>query len=187
MPDLSCAALGGYIGTGNNRCFTQYTAFDTLVDLEKRFVGWADVEVDLGSRTKFEFTALLGRTTIPHYLTSPSYLLTQLPSVASLGGSSLNTGLGVGFYVPAANPGFAAYRAGEPGAVHRCGGRRDGCDLSRCCRSAPIWPAAKSMTLNDPDETGSARGMRKSETMRFTAELSGDAGKINWRCGRDLS
>ena len=179
VADSSCAALGGFVGVGNGRCFTQYTGFDTLIDLEKRFVGWADVEVDLGSRTKLEVTALLGRTTIPHYLTSPSYLLTQLPSVASMGGSSFNSGLGVGFYVPAANPGFAAYKAANPTLFTGIAAGATGA-IFPLLLFRPYMAGGNPSTLADPDETGSARGMRKSESMRFTAELKGDVGKLNW-------
>jgi iron complex outermembrane receptor protein len=172
QPDSSCVALGGRIGVGNNRCYTQYTAFDTLVDLEKRITAWTDVEVDLGGSNKFEATALYGRTTIPHYLTSPSYLLTQSPSIASLGGSVNNTSLGLGFYVPANNPGFAAYKAANPGVFAGVAGNSSGA-VFPLLLFRPYLAGGNPSTLGDDDETGSARGMRKSESIRFTAEFSG--------------
>ncbi|MFT3977988.1 MAG: TonB-dependent receptor [Sphingomonas bacterium] len=172
QPDSSCAALGGYIGKGNNRCYTQYTGFDTLIDLERRITAFADVEVDLGTNHKFEVTALYGRTTVPHYLTSPSYILTQLPSVASMGGSAYNTGLGVGFYVPASNPGFVAYKAANPGAFAGVAGGATGA-IFPLLLYRPYMAGGNPSTLGDEDAPGSAYGARKSESLRFTAELSG--------------
>jgi iron complex outermembrane receptor protein len=175
VADTSCVPLGGYLGA-NGRCSTQYTGFDTLVDLEKRITAFTDVEVDLGGSHKFEVTALYGRTTVPHYLTSPSYLLTQLPSTVSLGGSVANTSLGLGFYVPANNPGFIAYKAANPslfinpvtGTPLPASGAIFPLLLFR-----PFMAGGNPSTLGDADETGSARGMRKSESIRFTAEFSG--------------
>ncbi|MEO5938502.1 MAG: TonB-dependent receptor plug domain-containing protein, partial [Sphingomonas sp.] len=112
MADTSCAPLGGYVGA-NGRCYNQYTKFDNLADLEKRGTAFVDVAVDLTSTTKFEVTALYGRSTVPHYLTSPSYILTQSPSIVALGGTN-PTPFVTGFYVPASNPGFVAYRAAHP-------------------------------------------------------------------------
>ena len=174
--DSSCVPLGGVIGVGNGRCYTQYTGFDSLVDLEKRFTGWLDVAVDLTEKTKFEVTALYGRTTVPHYLTSPSYILTQAPSLASFGGTN-PTPFVPGFYVPATNPGFIAYKAANPTAftANTTGA------VFPLLLFRPFMAGGNPSTLGDPDETGSARGMRKSESMRFTAELSGEiAPKINY-------
>lgn len=172
QPDANCATLGGFVGPGNNRCYTQYTAFDTLVDLEKRITAFTDVEVDLGGSNKFEMTALFGRTTIPHYLTSPSYILTQLPSAASLGGSVASTGLGVGFYVPSTNPGFAAYKAANPGAFTGVAANATGA-IFPLLLYRPFMAGGNPSTLDDPQEPGSSRGMRKSESIRFTGEFRG--------------
>ncbi|THD35232.1 MAG: TonB-dependent receptor [Sphingomonas sp.] len=175
MADTSCAPLGGYVGA-NGRCYNQYTKFDNLADLEKRGTAFVDFEVDLSSSTKFEMTALYGRSTVPHYLTSPSYLLTQSPSIIALGGTN-PTPFVTGFYVPASNPGFIAYRAANP-------------TLFPATTTGAVFPlllfrpylaGGNPSTLGDPDEPGSARGMRKSESTRITAELSGKLGSdIDW-------
>lgn len=177
MADTSCAPLGGYIGA-NGRCYNQYTKFDNLADLEKRGTAFVDVEVDLTSNTKFEVTALYGRSTVPHYLTSPSYILTQSPSIIALSNGGANpTPFVTGFYVPGSNPGFIAYRAANP-------------TLFPATTTGAVFPlllfrpylaGGNPSTLNDPDEPGSGRGMRKSESTRFTAELSGKIGSgIDW-------
>lgn len=161
VADQSCTSLGGYIGT-DARCYNQYSVYDALVELEKRFQGFADVEVDLGGSNKLEVTALYGRTTVPHYLTSPSYLLTQPPSPAS-GAISQS-----GFFVPGNNPGLIAYRAANPGTPAGIG------VLFPTLLFRPYMLGGNPSTLDDPEEPGSARGMRKSESFRATAELRGD-------------
>jgi iron complex outermembrane receptor protein len=159
--DASCASLGGYVGA-DARCYNQYSVYDALVELEKRFQGFADVEIDLGGSNKFEVTALYGRTTIPHYLTSPSYLLTQPPSPAS-GAISQS-----GFFVPSTNPGLIAYRAANAGTPAGIGA------LFPTLLFRPYLLGGNPSTLGDADNPGSARGMRKSESFRATAELRGD-------------
>jgi len=180
QPDTSCTALGGYLGVPkavgsnpsypNGQCFNQYSVFDNLVDLEKRGTAFVDFEVDLGSSSKFEVTGLLGRSTVPHYLTSPSYVLTQAPSLASLGGivqSAVS-----GWYVPSTNPGFIAYQAANPTQIPAgASGVSFPLLLFR-----PFLLGGNPNTLGEGGEEGAARGMRKSESMRFTAELSGKIG-----------
>lgn len=173
--DSSCVPLGGFIGA-NGRCYNQYTKFDNLADLEKRGTAFVDVEVDLTSTTKFEVTALYGRSTVPHYLTSPSYILTQSPSIIALGGTN-PTPFVTGFYVPASNPGFIAYRAANPAAIAATSTGA----VFPLLLFRPYLAGGNPSTLNDPDEPGSARGMRKSDSVRFTAELSGKFGSdIDW-------
>ena len=86
--DSSCAALGGVPTTPTaagvpQRCTNNYTQFDSLTDTEKRYQAFVQVGIDLTSSLKLDVTALYGRSTVPHYRTSPSYLLTQSPSSAT--------------------------------------------------------------------------------------------------------
>ncbi|RDE06770.1 TonB-dependent receptor plug domain-containing protein [Sphingomonas aracearum] len=165
QPDAGCTTLSGVVGA-NGRCYTQYTGFDVISDLEKRGTAFIDFEADLTSSTKFEVTALYGRSTVPHYLTSPSYLLTQSPSVAALGGTN-PTPFVAGFYVPAANPGLIAYRAANPGIPAAASGVVFPTLLFR-----PFLAGGNPAFYGDDKENGSSRGMRKSESMRFTADLT---------------
>ena len=185
-PDAGCTTLGGFAGA-NSRCYTQYSPFDNLVDLEKRGTAFVDVEADLTDSIKFEVTGLYGRTTVPHYLTSPSYILTQLPSSVALGGAnpypfSTTTGAlqTAGFYVPASNPGYQSYKAAYPNLFTGAGAIASGA-VFPLLLFRPYVVGGNPSTLGDPDEPGSARGMRKSESTRFTAELSGKIGSsLDW-------
>ncbi|MGK6319988.1 TonB-dependent receptor domain-containing protein [Sphingomonas sp. DT-204] len=159
--DRSCTSLGGFVGQ-DARCYNQYSVYDALVELEKRGQGFVDFEVDLAPKTTFEITALYGRTTVPHYLTSPSYLLTAPPSPAS--GAITQSG----FFVPGNNPGLVAYRAANPGTPAGIG------VLFPTLLFRPYLLGGNPSTLGDEDAPGSSRGMRKSESFRVTAELRGE-------------
>lgn len=185
-PDAGCATLGGFVGA-NSRCYTQYSGFDNLVDLEKRGTAFVDVAVDLTDTIKFEATALYGRSTVPHYLTSPSYILTQLPSIASLGGVNpypYATAASVapqtaGFYVPATNPGFISYKAAYPALFTGTAGLATGA-VFPLLLFRPYVAGGNPSTLGDLMQKGAARGMRKSESTRLTAEFSGKLGTFDW-------
>lgn len=175
--DASCASLGGFVGQ-DARCYNNYSVYDNLVELEKRGQAFMDVEVDLSPSTTFQVTALYGRTTVPHYLTSPSYLLTQSPSTASAAGTPyapFGALLGSGFFVPSANPGLVAYRAANAGTPAGAG------VLFPTLLFRPFLLGGNPSTLDEEGEVGSSRGQRKSESARFTAELRGklDNG-LNW-------
>ncbi len=174
-PDSSCAALGGFVGARyaarpNGQCFTQYSTYDALVDLEKRGQAFLDFEADVAPDTTFQVTVLYGRTTVPHYLTSPSYILTQPPSPASFAGtpSSPFAALGgSGFFVPSSNPGLIAYRAANPSLPAGAG------VLFPTLLFRPFLAGGNPLFNADTNEPGSSRGGRKSESFRATAELRG--------------
>ena len=163
--DVSCVPLGGVLttqaATGPTRCAGNFTQFDALTDTEKRGQAFAQVGIDLTDSLKFEVTALYGRSTVPHYRTSPSYVLTQSPSSA-VGFSQ------TGFFVPNSNPGLIAYRAQNPGGV------------PAAATGGVIFPTLlfRPFLLGGnpkfPQFEGSSIGYRKSDSARFTADLTGD-------------
>ena len=161
MPDLSCVALGGVI-TAQNRCATQYSPYDALVDTERRGQAYVELGVDVAPDIELEVTALFGRSTVPHYRTSPSYLLTQSPSSAA--GITQS-----GFFVPANNPGLVQYKLQNPTQIPAGIGVLFPTLLYR-----PFLTGGNPM-FSDPDgnDPGASIGMRKSESERFTATLSG--------------
>ena len=171
--DVSCAALGGVPSTPNavtgapQRCSANYTQFDALTDTEKRGQVFAQVGVDLTDNLKVEVTGLLGRSTVPHYRTSPSYVLTQSPSSA-VGFSQ------TGFFVPNSNPGLIAYRAQNPTGV------------PAAATGGVIFPTLlfRPFLLGGnplfPQFQGSSIGFRKSDSERFTADLT-------WEASEDIS
>ncbi|QDX27898.1 TonB-dependent receptor [Sphingomonas suaedae] len=169
VADTACAPLGGYVGA-DARCYNQYSVYDNLVELEKRGQAFVDFEWDVAPSTTFQVTALYGRTTVPHYLTSPSYLLTQPPSSVAIAGTPwapFGALLNAGFFVPSANPGLAAYRAANPTPAGAG-------VLFPTLLFRPYLLGGNPSTLGDESEPGSARGMRKSESTRLTAELRGE-------------
>jgi iron complex outermembrane receptor protein len=188
-PDSSCTALGGFVGAAyaarpNGQCFTQYSPYDALVELEKRGQAFVDFEVDLTPSMTFQTTMLLGRTTVPHYLTSPSYILTQPPSPASFrtpAGTAATpfAAFGAsGFFVPANNPGLIAYRAANPAQFP--GAAATGNALFPTLLFRPFLAGGNPLFNGDENQPGSSRGNRRSETFRVTGELRG-------RLGEDLN
>lgn len=161
MPDLSCVGLGGFV-TAQNRCATQYSPYDALVDTERRGQAYVELGVDVAPDIELEVTALFGRSTVPHYRTSPSYLLTQAPSSAA--GITQS-----GFFVPANNPGLVQYKLQNPTQIPTGIGVLFPTLLYR-----PFLTGGNPM-FSDPDgnDPGASVGLRKSESERFTATLSG--------------
>ena len=178
-PDSSCAALGGFVGRAyaarpTGQCFTQYSVYDALVDEEKRGQGFVDFSVDLLPRTTFQVTMLYGRSTVPHYRTSPSYILTQPPSPASFAGTPSAPFAafgGSGFYVPNSNPGLIAYRAANAANAAQTATGTLGV-LFPTLLFRPFL-AGGNPAFTDPDDNGAATGQRKSESFRVTGELRG--------------
>ena len=180
--DSSCVAQGGFVGAAyaarpTGQCFTQYSPYDALVDLEKRGQAFVDFDAEIAPNTHFQVTLLAGRTTVPHYLTSPSYILTQAPSPASFltpAGTAATpfAAFGAaGFFVPANNPGLIAYRAANPTQFGASAGTANALFPTLLYR--PFLSGGNPLFNGDPDEPGSSRGGRKSETFRVTGELRG--------------
>ncbi len=164
--DVSCTPLGGVLSnpsaTGPQRCQNNFTQFDSLTDTEKRGQAYVEVGIDLTDSLKFEATALYGSSTVPHYRTSPSYLLTQAPSSA--------TGITQsGFFVPANNPGLIAYRAQNPTAFPAT-------TIGALFPTALVRPFLLGGNPLFPQFEGSSIGFRKSESSRFTAYLTAELG-----------
>ncbi|MEO7690654.1 MAG: TonB-dependent receptor [Sphingomonas sp.] len=160
-PDASCVPLGGTV-TAQNRCATQYSVYDALVDTERRGQAYVELGVDVTPDIELEVTALYGRSTVPHYRTSPSYLLTQSPSAAA--GISQS-----GFFVPANNPGLIQYKLQNPTAIPASAIGV----LFPTLLYRPFLTGGNPMFADDPNDPGASIGERKSETARFTATLSG--------------
>ena len=176
-PDASCTALGGYVGAKyaarpNGQCFTQYSPYDALVDLEKRGQAFIDFDAEIAPKTHFEVTMLYGRSEVPHYRTSPSYILTQPPSPASFAGtpSAPFAAAGAsGFFVPNTNPGLIAYRAANPGQFAPTAAFV----LFPTLLFRPFLAGGNPLFNGDENDPGASQGTRTSDTFRVTAELRG--------------
>lgn len=160
--DPDCAVLGGFV-TALNRCSTQYVGFDALTDTENRAQAFFDLKGNLADNIELRFNALYGYSEVPHYRTSPSYLLTQFPS-ASVGGSTS------GFVVPITNPGFTALMAEYPTFIP-------------AGTTAAIFPTLlfrPYLVGGNPafrdgkrgNDIGSSSGYRESNSFRVSGELT---------------
>ncbi|WP_448585962.1 TonB-dependent receptor plug domain-containing protein [Thermaurantiacus sp.] len=125
MLDRGCGALGGkeLVQTRNpltgqpllGRCATNFTSYDNLVEREGRLQAYLEGAIDLTEKLTFEVSLLYGHSDVL-VNTSPTYLFLNTPSARA-------NPIGTQFFVPADNPGLAAYRAANPdqfpgGATH---------------------------------------------------------------------
>ena len=160
--DPDCAVLGGFV-TALNRCATQYTGFDALTDTENRAQVFFDATGDITDSIKLRFNALYGYTEVPHYRTSPTYLLTQSPSPSVNGGLSPFV---PGFAVPTTNPGYLALIAEFP-------------TFAPAGTTAAVFPTLlfrPHLVGGNPGQTqnklGSSNGYRESNSFRVSSDLS---------------
>ena len=110
--DANCAELGGAPGfTGATPvCRFSFIPFDNLVEKERRFQLYGEVNFEFEGGTKFHGEVLYGNTLTPAWRTSPAY-----PPFTGLSGPSTS----FTFSVPRENPGFltALQQAGFSNAV----------------------------------------------------------------------
>ncbi|HXI86374.1 MAG TPA: TonB-dependent receptor [Parvularculaceae bacterium] len=159
--DADCTALGGFF-TAQNRCATQYTPFDALQEKENRGQIYGEFAFDLTDNIQFETTALYGHDIVPHYRSSPSYVLTQSPS-ASVGGSSS------GFVVPANNPGFIQYAIEHPSEIPV----GTIAALFPTLLYRPFMVGGNPLFAGNPDNLGSQVGQRTADSIRITTGFKG--------------
>ncbi len=162
--DAGCAPLGG-VALTNQRCANQYIGFNALTDQEDRLQTYLEVGIDLTPSIELELSALYGWSQVPHQRSSPSYIILQRPSAYTLPAAFGSTAQ-AGFFVPAANPGYAAYAAANPGSLPST--------VSGIAVAGATFPAL----LFRPFLLGGANGVdtsgrRESESMRFTGALTG--------------
>ena len=160
--DPQCAAQGGYV-TAANWCRTQYTPFDALVEEEDRYQLYGELNVDLSDTVAWDLSVLYGNDEIPHYRTSPTYLLTQSPS-ASVGGSPS------GFIVPGNNPGFIEMATNNPGYVPL----GTVAALFPTLLFRPMLAGGNPAFEGNPDNLGSSIGRRENESFRVSTGLTAE-------------
>ncbi len=114
--DNGCAPLGGVVqGGALPACFFNFIPYDNLVEIEDRFQLYGEANADLGDNAQLHVEVFYSETDVPEWKTSPSYLALQTPTantnptVGQLPASVL-----AGYFVPASNPGFIAYRNANP-------------------------------------------------------------------------
>lgn len=160
--DPDCEVLGGFVTTAG-WCRTQYTGFDALVEEEDRYQIWGELGIDLTDNVEWEISLLYGNDEVPHYRTSPMYILTQSPSV-SVGGSPS------GFVVPANNPGFIQMVTENPGIVPA----GTLAALFPTLLFRPLLAGGNPAFAGNPDNLGSSIGLRQNESFRISTGLNGE-------------
>lgn len=164
VADQGCADLGGYAAP-TGLCFNNFSDFSNLVEPEKRFQLFADVQMPLAASTQFRMTALFGRTRT-ELNTSPSFLPTIAPSQeAAFGGGGL-------FVIPSYAPALMDYCArfgGDAGCSVAENGLPDQSALAFPVRFRPFLLGG-----NPFSERGSSRLDYGADAYQFTAELRHD-------------
>ena len=160
-PDPDCGVLGGYVDA-RNFCRTQYTPYDAIVEEDDRYQLYGEIDIDFNEALGFYAQGLYGNSEIPHYRSSPSYLLTQSPS-ASVGGSPS------GFIVPGNNPGFIQMVTENPGYVPA----GTVAVLFPTLLYRPFMVGGNPLFEGNPDSIGSQPGRRESELTWFSLGFDG--------------
>ena len=128
--DTACARLGGVLtgnavtpaGTGASNCRTQFSVWDNLEEEQKSYQLYGEFNWNAPANSKLHAELEYAWTDIPHANTTPSFATTRpvpstvlpanyLPALFVAGTSPPASFL---YFVPASNPGFAAYQAANP-------------------------------------------------------------------------
>lgn len=95
--DAGCTDVGGIVVGGT--CRFQFLQFDNLSEEEERYQIFSEYNHDFANGIGLHLEALYGHSDVPEWKTSPSYPPQELTNQV----------------VPASHPGFAQYRADNPG------------------------------------------------------------------------
>jgi iron complex outermembrane receptor protein len=164
--DVNCAAISGTIGGfagfsgATPVCYARSTQFDNLVERENRYQVFASAEYDLTDKVKAYGEVLYARTKVPERVTTPSQSLSQTPTVDPTGIPALAGRL----FVPASNPGYAAYVAANPGVFP---GTAVGAQL---VSYRPLFQGGNPLF----DGTGGGKDSRDYQAFRVSGGLKGD-------------
>ena len=116
--DTGCVPLGGVVQPGTlPACLFAYIPYDNLIEKEDRFQLYGEANADLGDNATLHIEAFYSETDVPHWKTSPSYLALQTPTSTTNPATGLPAAVLSGYFVPASNPGFIAYRNANPGQI----------------------------------------------------------------------
>ncbi len=129
--DLGCTAQGGQLTTAKpanappllpwTSCRGQYSIWDSLEEKEDAYQAFGQVNWKFAGNNELHLDAAYGYTNLPFFKSSPSYVTTRpVPGAVLPAGFPLLTVAGppassLFYFVPATNPGFAAYLATNPG------------------------------------------------------------------------
>ncbi len=168
--DTGCAAAGGFAGSsaasGAPLCYFHYIPFDNIVEQEDRVQLYGEINVDLTAKTKLHVEAMYARTDVPEWNTSPSYAVLTTPTAEA----EPLPALAGRWYVPASNPGLAAYFTAQSKAIPAGG------VLLVSPTFRPFGTGGNPMFGN-----GASVGTREFEAYRVSGDLTGEfANGIGW-------
>jgi iron complex outermembrane receptor protein len=192
--DLGCTVLGGVLTNPNtnagpllpySNCRTQYVIWDNLEEVQNSYQIYSEFNMRLGDAAKLHVEGEYSYTDIPHANTTPSFA-TSRPIPATVEPPGIPTGGSTGYiagtspqllnfyFVPASNPGFAAYAAANPGQFPA---GTSGAFISigtfrpYLAGGNPMFPG-----------TSTSPAIRHHQQWRFSADLSGDIGDsgVHW-------
>ena len=196
VPDGDCVSTGGVLRADSAlpaRCRTLFTPFGALVEKDRRGQLWADFTYYLNDDWDLRVTGLYGTGRIPHYRSSPSYILTQAPTNNGTAFTSIEQGLslpdgtlgalatgfnGAGFIVPSTSPAYQAYQAqfaGTPNAIPADAGflLLPGLFNRPFMNSGNPLFQGDSQFNNAGDDIGTQQGVRETESIRLSGTLEG--------------
>jgi iron complex outermembrane receptor protein len=134
--DLGCTALGGQLTTPKpankppllpwTSCRGQFSVWDNLEEKEDSVQVYGELNFRPGGSSKLHMEAAYSFTNLPFFKSSPSYVTTRfvpttvlpanyVPGVSSFFAPGTTPLASINYFVPATNPGFAAYLAANPG------------------------------------------------------------------------
>jgi iron complex outermembrane receptor protein len=178
--DPGCAALGGTPGFSGTTpaCYNRYIDYDNFTEKEDRGQVFGSVNVDVAPHTELYLEGMYARTIVPHYKTSPSYIILASPSPEAQQGG-LPSFLANRYYVPASNPGLQNFIATNPAlaAVSANG-------------VAVLSPAARPLLLggNPLFGNGGSVGDRRYQAYRISGGVRGELGSnLNYDVGLTYS
>ncbi|MEW5683409.1 MAG: TonB-dependent receptor [Pseudomonadota bacterium] len=169
MDTAGCNAVGGVVqGGALPACLFHYVEYDNLVEEEDRLQLYGEVNADLSENHRLHIEALYGKTDVPNWKTSPSYLALQTPtSLTNPLAGALPASLLAGYFVPANNPGLIALSAANPGLIPT---GATGVHLPGVRYRPLAWGGNPIFDGNE----GSSEGLRQFEAFRVSGSLRGD-------------
>ena len=185
--DAGCTALGGVLtggavtpsGTGAANCRTQYTIWDNLEEKQNSYQLYGEFNAEVFAGARFHTELAYANTDVPHANTTPSYA-TSRPVPATVLPAGYNALFQVAgpppqsflYFVPASNPGFAAYQAAHPTQLPA--------GVSGATITVGNWRPYLAGG-NPAFGNGESFGIRQHEQWRWSGDLKGEFGNgVNW-------
>lgn len=178
--DVGCLPLGGVI-TADGICRQQFIPWDNIVDEEDRFQLYGEMNADITPTLRAHVDVLYGRTDVAGVNTTPSFATSRGPSINAMPAGFPTTLTSAApdspdisnfFYVPASNPGMAAYCAANGTAA---------CPTGTTGALFTVGTFRPFLAGGNPAFGGFAPGIENTrELTRVSGGLEGEAGELGF-------